>query len=52
MQTSQYPLYGLHLVAKLSGSQLQWFGIRFRKTSGYYHPLVHSNAVSKLQGWI
>jgi len=27
------------LVAKLSGSQLQWFGILFHLTSGYYHPL-------------
>ena len=36
------------MVAKLSGSQLQWFGILFHETSGYYHPLVLSNAVSKL----
>ena len=33
---------------KASGSQLQRFGILFHKTSGYYHPLVLLNAVSKL----
>jgi len=36
------------LVAKLSGSQLQWFVILFLETSGYYHPLVLLNAISKL----
>ena len=36
------------LVAKLSGLQLQRFGILFHKTPGYYHPLALSNTVSKL----
>ena len=35
------------LVAKLSSSQLPRFGVLFHKTSGYYHPLVLLNAVSK-----